>query len=317
MRIATFLIALAIIPLSLGCGRHDTSVDDSNISTVPPSVKIEKPGLHQVYRVTDKLLSGGSPDGEKGFASLKELGVQSIISVDGANPDVAGARQFGLQYVHLPIGYDGISRPQALRLAKAVRELPGIVYIHCHHGKHRGPAAASVIRLCLDSSCSVEQAINEMKQAGTDPRYKGLYDASRSLIRPTLSELDQLSADFPEVTAVSRLAQSMVEIDGRFDNLSKCQSAGWSAPKNNPDLDPPHEALMLAELYREAARSAPNDRHAVELRELLNKAEQQAIQLEKTLRFAKPSERANADDLLKQIKSSCVRCHEKYRDVGK
>ena len=315
MKIAQLIIVLVIAPLSIGCGQNNSSVIERTISTAPATEKIEKPGLHQVYRVNEKLFSGSSPEGYNGFQSLKELGIRSIISVDGAKPDVAGARRFGLKYVHLPIGYDGISRPQALRLAKAVRELPGMVYIHCHHGKHRGPAAASVVHLCLDSSCTVEQALAEMKQAGTDPRYQGLYEASRSLTRPTQAELDQTPADFPEVAEVSRLAQSMIEIDARFDNLLKCQSADWTAPKSNPDLDPPHEALMLAELYHEAARLMPADRHSDKLRELLNKAEQEAAKLEKTLRLTKNADHSMADELLKQAKASCVQCHEKYRDV--
>ena len=69
---------------------------------------VDAPGLHNVYRLTDKLLSGSGPEGDEGFASLQQLGVKTVLSVDGARPDVARARRFGLRYVHLPIGYDGV-----------------------------------------------------------------------------------------------------------------------------------------------------------------------------------------------------------------
>src|SRR5438094_677830 len=80
-----------------------------------------------------------SPDGDEGFHSLQQLGIKTIVSVDGARPEVDLARKYGLRYVHLPIGYDAVPREQALRIARAIRDLPGPVYIHCHHGRHRGP----------------------------------------------------------------------------------------------------------------------------------------------------------------------------------
>src|SRR5262245_3837035 len=107
------------------------------IQPAPPGpVKVEAPGLPNVYRVTDRLYSGGSPVGDTGFASLQKLGIRTVISVDGVRPDVQRARKHGLRYIHLPIGYDGVPRAKALRLARAVRDLPGPVYLHCHHGKH-------------------------------------------------------------------------------------------------------------------------------------------------------------------------------------
>src|SRR5262249_33410514 len=141
----------------------------------PAPQAVEAAGLHNVYRLTDRLYSGSAPEGDEGFASLRGLGVRTVISVDGARPDLERARRFGLRYVHLPVGYDGAPEAQPLRLARAVRDLPGPVYVHCHHGKHRGPAAAAVVLRCLDESCGADAATAWMRQAGTDPHYGGLY----------------------------------------------------------------------------------------------------------------------------------------------
>src|SRR5262249_47684621 len=151
-------------------------------------------------------------------------------------PDIDAARKYGLRYVHLPFGYDGITRQRVLQLAKAVRDLPGPIYIHCHHGKHRGPAAAAAIHLCLDDKCSVNQAIAEMRRAGADPHYTGLYAVPKSLVSPSSKDLDELPADFPEVAKVSGLAQFMVEIDARLENLKLIRAAGWKTPSDHPDL---------------------------------------------------------------------------------
>jgi protein tyrosine phosphatase (PTP) superfamily phosphohydrolase (DUF442 family) len=109
-----------------------------------PPERLDLPGVENAYRLSPRLYSGGEPRGEQAFAALKSLGIKTAISVDGATPDAETARRYGIRYVHLPVGYDGISREQAVRIIKAARTLPGPVFVHCHHGKHRGPAAVAV-----------------------------------------------------------------------------------------------------------------------------------------------------------------------------
>lgn len=99
----------------------------------------ESPGLHNDFRLSEKLYRGGVPIGEAGYRSLQGLGIKTIISVDGAPPDLVLARKFSMRYVQLPFGYDGCPTPTANAIVKVVRDLPGPVYIHCHHGKHRSP----------------------------------------------------------------------------------------------------------------------------------------------------------------------------------
>ena len=107
----------------------------------------EFPGLHQVVTFHPGVISGGVPGGE-GFATLAAMGVKTIISVDGGAPDVAAAKAAGIRYIHLPMGYDGCEESRVLELTRATRDSMerGGVYIHCHHGKHRSPAAAAVQR---------------------------------------------------------------------------------------------------------------------------------------------------------------------------
>ena len=284
----------------------------------PDPAKIEASGLHNVYRITNKLYSGSSPDGEEGFRSLQKLGVKTVISVDGARPDAATARKYGMRYVHIPFGYDGIPTQQVLRLAKAVRDLPGAVDVHCHHGKHRGPAAAAAIHLCLDEKCGTEEALAEMKRAGTDLRYTGLYALPKSLIRPSPRDLDRVPADFPEVAKVSDLAEFMVAIDARWENLKKIKAAGWQTPSDHPDLDPAHEALQLVEQFREASRLHIVSERPEEFRTWLTAAVDEAGGLERAFgtRKAPEVERLSADKAFVEVGASCARCHAKYRDVG-
>jgi protein tyrosine phosphatase (PTP) superfamily phosphohydrolase (DUF442 family) len=283
----------------------------------PGGPAVELPGLHNVIQVSDRLYSGSSPEGDAGFESLRKLGVKTVVSVDGARPDVARAAKVGLRYVHLPIGYDGISQEQAVQLAKAVRDLPGPVYLHCHHGKHRGPAAAAVVLWCLDEKCTAAQAVAVMKRAGTDPRYSGLYAAPGALRRPTAAELDRAKAEFPEAAAVPALAQAMVRIDEHFDHLTLIKKAGWKVPKDHPDLDPPHEALQLVEHFTELARQPAVAKRPDEFRGWLGEAEGAARDLEKALRALgkEMSAAAAAEQAFERSRALCARCHARYRDV--
>ncbi len=283
-----------------------------------PSAHIEAPGLQNVFRITDNIYCGSAPEGDEGFASLQRLGVKTVITVDGASPEVERAHKFGMRYVHLPIGYDGVPVDQGLRIAKAARDMPGRIYIHCHHGQHRGPAAVAVAHLCLDANCSVEQAVAEMRRAGTDPRYKGLYAAPQQLHRPTAEELDRVPSDFPESVQIEGLARLMVEVDDRWDHLKLVRAAGWKSPPDQPDLDPPHEALQLLELYREAGRPAIAQDRPGDFQKWRADAEAGAEELEALLRKAKEGEIMDhgvAETAFQQVSNACTHCHGKYRDV--
>jgi protein tyrosine phosphatase (PTP) superfamily phosphohydrolase (DUF442 family) len=321
-RLAQAFGVIALLTVAAGCppggDPPGTAPGPSSEPARPDPARVEAPGLHNVYRLTDGLFSGSSPDGEEGFRSLQKLGVKTILSVDGMRPDVELAHKYGMRYVHLPVGYDGVPPAQALRIAKAVRELPGPIYVHCHHGQHRGPAAAAIAHLCLDETCGVETVVAEMRRAGTDPHYKGLYASPREFRRPTPEELARLPDNFPEAVPPAGLAQVMVGVDQIWDRLKLVRASGWRVPPDHPDLDPPHEALQLVEQYREAARLPDVEKRPEEVRRWLAGAETAARQLEEALRGGKeqaPVDAAATERAFQRLNAACTRCHGKYRDV--
>lgn len=272
-------LAVLFAGVVLGCGGPPPAAPEP----------AEYPGLHNVFRVNDRLISGGTPTGDTGYRSLQALGVKTIISVDGATPDAAAARRFGMRYAHLPIGYDGISDARAAALARAVRDLRGPVYLHCHHGQHRGPAAAAVAARCLDGAFTAEAAAAFLKRAGTDPRYAGLYAAAA---RPP-AKPDDAPADFPEAAPVPDLTRLMADIDECWDRLRE--------KKGVPD------AVLLREHYLEAARLP--DSRGDGFRRLLTAAEAAAGELEAALREGRDPAAA-----LKAVAGTCAKCHAAFRD---
>jgi protein tyrosine phosphatase (PTP) superfamily phosphohydrolase (DUF442 family) len=310
---AAGLIALAAFA-HVGCTpKPDPAPPGPPPAAFTPEVLGDRPGLHNVIRLTDRLLSGGGPDGEAGFRSLRDLGVRTVISVDGATPDVAAARAFGLRYVHLPVGYDGVPREAALRIARAVRDLPGPAYVHCHHGKHRGPAAAVSALRCLDGGCPAAAALAFLRTAGTDPKYAGLYAGVEGMAAATADDWERAGTDFPEVAAVPGLVSLMVGIDERWDRLKLVKAAGWAAPRDHPDLDPPHEAVQLAEHYREAARLEEGKGRGAEFVRMAGEGEAAAAELEQALR-TKPADAGRAGRAFTRSAAACASCHDQFRD---
>lgn len=286
--------------------------------SLPPGVKaLEAPGIHNLFAVGTNLFSGSAPEGEAAFAALAKLGVKTIITVDGAKPDVELAHKFGLRYVHLPHGYDGINTNTQAQLVKAAQSLPGPLFIHCHHGKHRGPAAASVICMANDLLTPL-QAEAWLVAAGTATNYTGLYDVPRKFHKPSAEQLRAISPNFPETAKVSGLVDAMVDIDNRWDNLKAVRAAGYKAPKEHPDLQPANEAVILWEHFREAQRLPEVTRHGAAFIERFAAAEREAKEVEQLLRVwateSKADTRAQLDKIFDTIAKSCATCHKAQRD---
>lgn len=272
--------------------------------------------LPNSYRLHENVISGGQPDGEAGFAALQKLGVRTVISVDGAQPELSLAKKYGLRYVHLPHGYDGISEQRVLELAKAIADLPGPIYIHCHHGKHRSPAAAAVA--CIGAGLITrEEGRGVLKLAGTSKDYRGLHKVVATAKRQ--DDLERLHVEFREVVDVPPLASSMVQIERTFDNLKQVERAGWSTPASHPDLTPAHEALLLREHVTELLRTDEVRARPIAFRKLLENTHRQAKSLEQELRKASNPQTATKRRLsasLSEIGNDCKRCHRNYRDMA-
>lgn len=272
--------------------------------------QLEVPGCHNVIRLTPGLISGSQPHGDEAFKALAGLGVRTVISVDGARPDIEAAQAYGLRYVHLPFGYDGVPIERGLEVSRAVRDLPGPIYIHCHHGVHRGPAAAAIATVAV-SGWSTDQAIAFMKIAGTSPNYAGLYDSVSGMAIPTKDDLDAADNTFPATAKVPGFIAAMVDIDRRWDHLKAVREANWQATADHPDIDPPHEALLLLELLTELNRTPEVRAKAEDFRGWMLDAERAGGDLEQALRADDP---AAAEEAFGWIGATCKACHGVYRN---
>jgi len=286
--------------------------------------KLASKHLPNAIQVRSGVISGGLPEGPAAFAELRDLGVQTIISVDGAKPDLDLAKEFSMRYVHIPHGYDGIPTETIAAIAKTLNELPGPIYIHCHHGKHRSPATAA--SACVaQGTLSESEAIGILQLAGTNRAYRGLFESVKNVKPIDPVELSKLRFDFPASCDVPPLVDAMVALEVTFAKLDKCAMGGWNPLEANESIDMPHQAVLLQEHFEELLRLDDVKNYPGTFRDLLKESQLAALRVQSMLNPSStdtvgplsPEHRDALGVNWKSIRSACTECHQQFRDKPK
>lgn len=308
------LACLTLATLLLAACQQTSTGQITAAQIAPPAPGADQPatlpGLHNVVTYAPDILSGGVPEGDEGMQSLAAMGIRTIVSVDGAVPDVEGAERLGMRYVHLPISYDTVTTERQLQLAQALVSLPGPVYMHCHHGKHRS-AGALGSAVVLAGKLTPEQAVARMAVSGTAKEYAGLWKVVRDARPLDASQLLADPASFPKISEVSGMVATMAEIDLVFDLVKQAQKAGWKAPKDHPDLFAPKETKRLALLFAKLEGDADSRKLPDDYQTQLGHSIEVAAQLDAAVQA---NDAANADRWFATLGKGCKECHKTYRD---
>ncbi len=300
------LLALILLAPLGGCGSEPAAAPAPE-----EAPEVADPALERFHRWSPRLAQGGDPRGEEDFARLARAGFAVVLSVDGKPPEVEAAARHGLRYVHLPIGYDGISPHRRLEIVKAVQQAEGPVYVHCHHGRHRGPAAAALARIALDAVAPAD-AVTGLAET-CSPHYEGLFAAVAEFRAPDPAALAAVSGDLPSRVVPDDLVARMLDIDDLRGHLGDLAANGWRPLPEHPDLDPAHEALMLEEAYRELGRTAEARAHGERFERLLQESIEAATRLRQALNA--PRDAAVADRAFEAVRQGCTGCHRAFRDA--
>ena len=306
------LIAATILFGALSClGGVLAAAESGPAFITAVATSLPSTHVHNLFLATTNVFSGSSPEGDAAFAEIAKLGVKTIISVDGSKPDVETARKHDLRYIHLPIGYNRIPTNRVAELVKAAQSAAGPIYVHCHHGKHRGPAAVAVI--CeATAGWTTNQAVTWLHEAGTAADYAGLYRSAIEFRLPEAAALARI-VGLPEVAKTSSLVEAMVAIDEEMERLKAAQKENWKSIPNQPDLTPTRAATMLWEHFRELARMDDTAKLPADYRSKLAEAEKAAVQIQQLLRDAR-SQRLVRDTAFQILSQTCVSCHKPYRN---
>lgn len=291
MRIARAL-ALAVALALAGAASAQTEMKDVT-------------AVERLIKVNDRIFSGGEPKGDAAFDALAKLGVKTVISVDGARPDLDAAKARGMRYIHIPIGYDGVPAEAQAKLARALRDTEGPIFVHCHHGQHRGPAAAAIAARCMGGAPEVAEEL--MRLSGTSPDYKGLFRDVRAF---DPKSVEGQSPELVEVATLGTFEEAMAEVDRTWDRLKLLDKGDWKPLAEHPDLSPQQEAVLLAQGLRESHR-------------LLAPAQEKAFGKELKASedlawaFHESFKAANVEDTrarFRAVGKSCKDCHNAHRD---
>ncbi len=275
-----------------GLLKSDLSGEERNQNSTVPEIE-------NFRQVNESLFSGAQPEEEEDFAALHKHGIKTIVCVDGTTPRADLARKHGLRYVHIPLPYSGIPRHSSRMLAKVVKECDSPIFVHCHHGLHRGPAAAAICGMA-QKQMTPEQAIAFLKEVGTDPKYVGLFrdvENYRPLSPREESRLQQVK--LVEKAPVDALSDIMIRIDKHLGFVE--QQFELTAPIDRTIAE---HSVAMSEEFKESAR----------LKKVSDELQAKFIEASKaSAAIAKAKDQHHAQSHFKKLKQQCVACHAESR----
>lgn len=311
-RLQSFRTGLVAACLVVGWGvagaAEPNAKAESEKAAETKAVAVESKTLPNLYRFPGEFWAGGEPSDE-GLAELVSRGVTTVISVDGHPPDVEAARKLGLKYIHLPISYETVP-PETIRAIVAAWENnKGGVYVHCHHGQHRGPAAAVAAVRVRYPELSGAWSDACLKQMGTGAGYRGLYRSVRELTSQTILALPA-PTEFPSSVEPPDSVARMLEITEELERIKKLLAAD---ALDRAALS--ERVVLLAEHYQEAGRHEREvDASATDLIAQFGVAEKAIVEAGRFVTTSKDAELR--DQLAKRIEATCSDCHKKFRGQG-
>lgn len=259
--------------------------------------------MPEVYEQVNGGLSYGSgPRSASDLRGLYDRGVRVVVSVDAALPMVEEARAIGIRMIHIPTRYSGIDDEALAALKRVSMEVKEPLFLHCHHGKHRGPTATAIMGM-FRNELSLEEALRLMSKAGTGKEYVGLWKAVRDFeSRSSISASPELYERQP----ADQVAGQMLIADESMEMLQKLAVSKSS----HDDIEGiAHQIVLLREAIAESRRFS--DPEQADLMEQFTKSEDLIRRLGRAA--AKPTEAAFSDTL-QSLGTSCKDCHRDHRN---
>ncbi len=279
-------------------------------STNPARTGATQPSpIKNLHQLAPGLISGDEPATAAHYDQLSSIGIKTVISVDAIAPDPDLAAKHNIRIVHLPVGYDGIDDSRAIELAAAITQLDHPIYLHCHHGKHRGPAAISVGAVGAGIITN-DQAIEFMTAAGTSQSYPGLYSAARNA-KPLDQATLEGAIEFPTRAPISGFVKSMGKLDRLHDQLWDIAENQWQASEYHPDLSATAISGQVYDHMRAMLELDFFKRRGSMMRSRFKDSIQTASDVETKINN---NDFPEALDALNALNNSCIDCHDRFRN---
>jgi len=165
-------IAILFIASLLATGCRSASIGGTqapqpNVTPASPAhawaIRIEKPGLPNLHRVSDDLYRGAQPTAE-GFRQLKAMGVRTIINLRLFYNDQDKFVGTDLGYEEIPMNAWYAEDEDVICFLKLVTDRSRApFFIHCQYGADRTGMLCAVYRIVIQG-WTKDEAISEMTQ---------------------------------------------------------------------------------------------------------------------------------------------------------
>ena len=137
------------------------------VSARDPSwaVRLEKPGLPNLHKVSDDLYRGAQPKAE-GISELKKMGVRTIVNFRKLHSDRDEIGDVEIGYEHIGMNPWNPEEEDVVEFLKIVTD-PGRlpVFVHCRHGADRTGLMVAIYRVAVEG-WTKEDASSEMREGG-------------------------------------------------------------------------------------------------------------------------------------------------------
>ncbi len=167
-------VLFPLFALLLSCA-GDTGLADRPSRWAEP---LDRPGLTNLYRVTEALYRGAQP-GPEGFAELHRMGIRTVVNLRSFHSDrddfeKAGLAPGAFRYVHIRMKTWHAEDEDVARFLRVVTDPANApVFVHCEHGSDRTGVAVAAYRIVVQR-WPKEEAIREMTEGGTG--FHGAWD---------------------------------------------------------------------------------------------------------------------------------------------
>ena len=176
-RIGFFLVFAIIIVLACKCPEinqfrnfifNTNRPDNSYVRVINNpnwAIKLDLPGLPNLYKVSNDLYRGAQPTSE-GMKELEMLGIKTVVNLRYLHSDRDEMEDVNLAYEHIPMTTLDPDMDDIVRFLNIVTDSNSTpVFVHCKHGADRTGVTTAIYRVIVQD-WSREDAVEEMTKGG-------------------------------------------------------------------------------------------------------------------------------------------------------
>jgi protein tyrosine phosphatase (PTP) superfamily phosphohydrolase (DUF442 family) len=156
-------LLLAVLVTAAACtdGSKPAASSMRNVRWAAPVTG--QPGLPNLFKVNDHLYRGAQPEAA-GYATLKKLGIKTVINLRAFHEDQKECQAAGLANIAIPLYTWDVEHDEIGQFLQAVNNPQNWpIFVHCEHGADRTGLMCASYRMVIEG-WNKDDAIQEMTE---------------------------------------------------------------------------------------------------------------------------------------------------------